>query len=95
MATQHIRPHDEDVMSSLTRVIGAIEVVKNVVPTQLGQGVLSTTSAILVVVKVSFTLALLLYKPRKLICDPCSGYDQEQRRLSRPHRPMRYYAQAH
>ena len=76
MATEHIRlrAHDEDVMSSLTRVIGAIEVVKNVVPIQLGRGVLSTTSAILVVVKASF-VAFFVYKSRKLICHLFSGYD--------------------
>jgi len=60
MATKHIRAHDEDIMSSLTRIIGAIDVVKGVVPIQLGQGILSTTSAILVVVKVSL-IALFLY----------------------------------
>ena len=64
MATKHIHHHDEDVMSFLTRVIGAIDVVKNLVPIQLGQGVLSTTSAFLVVVKVSF-LTLFAHKSRK------------------------------
>ena len=69
MASKHIRAHDEDVMSCLTRVIGAIEVVKNVVPIQLGQGVLSTASAILVVIKVS-PMALLVCKSRQLIYTP-------------------------
>jgi hypothetical protein len=42
----------EDVTDALTRVIGAIDIVKNAVPLQLGQGILATTAAILVVVKV-------------------------------------------
>lgn len=74
MATNYIPVHDEDVVSSLTRVIGAIDMVKNVVPIQLGRGVLSTTSAILVLVKVSF-IALFAYESCKFICHLFSGYD--------------------
>ena len=65
MATKHLDIHDEDVKSSLTRVIGAIDVARNVVPIQLGQGVLSTTSAILVVVKVS-SVAPFVYSSRAI-----------------------------
>jgi len=54
---------DEDVVSTLTRVIGAIEVVKNVVPIQLGQSILSTTSAILVIIKVKLIPFLTYYHP--------------------------------
>jgi len=56
MATKRVPQRGEDLTSTLTRIIAAIDVVKNAVPIQLGQGILSTTSAILLIVKVSFTL---------------------------------------
>jgi hypothetical protein len=46
----------EDLTSTLTRIIAAIDIVKTAVPIQLAQGILSTTSGILLIVKVSFHL---------------------------------------
>jgi hypothetical protein len=44
--------HREQVLNSLTRVIGAINTVKDLVPLEIGKTILSAASAILLAVKV-------------------------------------------
>jgi hypothetical protein len=50
------RDRSEDLTVTLTYLIGTIDVTKNAVPIQLGQGILATTSAILVLIKVRLVL---------------------------------------
>ena len=52
------RIRSKDVTPAIIRVITAIDVVKDAVPIQLAQGVLSTTLAILNIVKVRLWLAV-------------------------------------
>jgi hypothetical protein len=59
MLSSNRRRRDEDITSALTRTIGAIDVVKGVVPIQIAQGILGTTLAILIVIKVSWVLLFL------------------------------------
>jgi hypothetical protein len=45
--------HREEVLNSLTRVIGAIDTVKDLVPIAIGKSILSAASTILLVVRVN------------------------------------------
>ena len=45
--------HREEVLNSLTRVIGAINTVKDLVPLEIGKTILSAASTILLAVKVN------------------------------------------
>ena len=49
---EDINGHREEVMNSLTRVIGAINTVKDLVPLEIGKTILSAASTILLAVKV-------------------------------------------
>jgi hypothetical protein len=52
MSTPPRRRRHEDATSALIRVIAAIDIAKAAVPTQLGQGILSAASAILLIIRV-------------------------------------------
>ena len=74
--------HREEVLNSLTRVIGAINIVKDLVPLEIGKTILSAASTILLAVKVN-----LIHRPKHVSERPTmfKGYNEEQRRLPRSH----------